>query len=292
MSETVQDMSRKISAVSKLKAVVHVMKVMAASQIKKCEKAILSSQNYYKNIEKALYACLKLGSKTIAEKTKIDSLPMIAIVFGTDQGLVGSFNILLANHVGSFLKDVKEKKIFVIGERIQESLGELGIQAEKTYSVPFSINGIPHLIHEILSDIQTLLCQDRSWECLVFHNRPSVGSSYEPGNTRILPLDETWKKNLMHMVWPTKQLPEILEKEDTLLFSLLNEYLFTILSCASAESMACENVSRFVAMQHAEKNIEETLLDLQRRFNLSRQTTIDSELFDIISGFSVISGRL
>jgi F-type H+-transporting ATPase subunit gamma len=55
-----------------------------------------------------------------------------------------------------------------------------------------------------------------------------------------------------------------------------------------AESLTSVNASRLVAMQRAEKNIEDLLEDLTRHFHQLRQRGIDEELFDVISGFEAL----
>ncbi|HDP94800.1 MAG TPA: F0F1 ATP synthase subunit gamma, partial [Candidatus Aminicenantes bacterium] len=60
---------------------------------------------------------------------------------------------------------------------------------------------------------------------------------------------------------------------------------------ACAESLASENASRLAAMQRAEKNIDELLENLNRSFHRLRQSSIDEELFDIISGFEALSAK-
>jgi len=72
--------------------------------------------------------------------------------------------------------------------------------------------------------------------------------------------------------------------------ALVREYLFVSLFKTCAESLASENTSRLVAMQRAEKNIDDLLQTLTRNFNRLRQTSIDEELFDVISGFEALSG--
>ena len=67
--------------------------------------------------------------------------------------------------------------------------------------------------------------------------------------------------------------------------ALVREYLFVSLFRACAESLASENASRLAAMQRAEKNIDELLVDLNRAFHRLRQSGIDEELFDVVSGF-------
>ena len=43
-------------------------------------------------------------------------------------------------------------------------------------------------------------------------------------------------------------------------------------------------------MQRAEKNIDELLEDLNRTFHRLRQSAIDEELFDVVSGFEALTG--
>ena len=44
-------------------------------------------------------------------------------------------------------------------------------------------------------------------------------------------------------------------------------------------------------MQRAEKNIDELLEDLNRTFHRLRQSTIDEELFDVISGSEALTKK-
>jgi F-type H+-transporting ATPase subunit gamma len=71
--------------------------------------------------------------------------------------------------------------------------------------------------------------------------------------------------------------------------ALIREYLFVSLFRACAESLASENASRLAAMQRADKNIDELVEDLNRTFHRLRQSGIDEELFDVISGFEALS---
>ncbi len=43
-------------------------------------------------------------------------------------------------------------------------------------------------------------------------------------------------------------------------------------------------------MDRAERNIDELSEELNRRFHRLRQSLIDEELFDVISGFEALSG--
>jgi len=104
----------------------------------------------------------------------------------------------------------------------------------------------------------------------------------------LLPLDTQWQQGLAKVQWPTKTLPEVMGGGIRSLRVLIREYLFISLFRACAESLASENASRLAAMQRADKNIDELLETLQGSFHRLRQSGIDEELFDVISGFEAL----
>jgi F-type H+-transporting ATPase subunit gamma len=105
----------------------------------------------------------------------------------------------------------------------------------------------------------------------------------------LLPLDAQWRQGLAKVRWPTKTLPEVMGGDTGTLRALIREYLFISLFRACAESLASENASRLAAMERADKNINELLENLHGTFHQLRQSGIDEELFDVISGFEALS---
>jgi len=99
-----------------------------------------------------------------------------------------------------------------------------------------------------------------------------------------------WQGRLAALPWPTGNLPEVIGTGAATLSALMREYLFVSLFRACAESLASENASRLAAMQRAEKNIDELLEALNGKFHRLRQSAIDEELFDVISGFEALAG--
>ena len=80
--------------------------------------------------------------------------------------------------------------------------------------------------------------------------------------------------------------------EDKLMAALFRQYFFVSLYRACAESLKSENTSRLTAMQMAEKNISERLVELNLEFNQQRQTTVTEELLDIVAGFEALTNPI
>jgi F-type H+-transporting ATPase subunit gamma len=154
--------------------------------------------------------------------------------------------------------------------------------------VPNFVKAITPLVGQILVESETHRSHGEVPELHLFYNRPKSGAVYTPAGQRLLPLDETWRRELAGLSWSTGNLPEVMGGTVPLR-ALIREYLFVSLFQACAESLASENASRLAAMQHADKNIDELLEDLNATFHRLRQSSIDEELFDVISGFEALS---
>jgi F-type H+-transporting ATPase subunit gamma len=292
MSDTLETLRRKINSAGDLNSVVHTMKVLAASNILQYEKAVVSLADFYRTVELGLMVCLiqvkESGLKRALPKTQ--SAPAGALLFGSDQGLVGQFNETLLDYALQSLKSISgRKKYWVLGEHMKIRLEEAGLSIEGLYPVPSSINSIAPLIGQILTESEALIDNGEISQLYIFYNKPKHRIIYEPTIMRLLPLDEKWFENIGKNKWPTAKIPEALNGFETTLKKLISNYLFVSLFRSCAESLASENTSRLAAMQQAEKNIEELLEELNSSYHRLRQSSIDEELFDVISGFEALS---
>jgi F-type H+-transporting ATPase subunit gamma len=215
---------------------------------------------------------------------------MGAVVFGSDQGLVGQFNDVVVDYAVKTLAALPAKaEVWAVGERVHARLAESGLPLLGLFTVPNSVKAITPLVGQILVERETRHSQDEVAELHLFYNRPTSGAVYAPVRQQLLPLDENWRRRLAELPWPTGNLPEVMGGGTATLRALIHEYLFVSLFRACAESLASENASRLAAMQRADKNIDELLEDLNGTFHRLRQSGIDEELFDVISGFEALS---
>lgn len=293
MSESTAALRRRIGTASELQSVVRTMKTLAAASINQYEQSVRALTDYYKAIELGLGLCLRQqgpGTQTAIARPPAKGANIGAIVFGSDQGLVGQFNELVVTHAISSLAAMRtEPKIWAVGERVQAQLVAGGLPPPRLLAVPTSVDAIAPLVGRILIESEARGSEGVIDELYLFHNRPQPGASYEPVTTRLLPLDDIWHRKLACLPWPGTQLPEIMGDEGVTLRALIREYLFISLFRACAESLASENASRLAAMQRADSNIDDVLGELHTNFHRLRQSGIDEELFDVISGSEALS---
>lgn len=294
MSDTPANLRRKIGSAKDLESVVRSMKAMASSSVGQYESAVRSLDDYYRTVQLGLVACFRHaetnGAAVRAERNETRAIG--AVVFGSDQGLVGQFNDVMAEFaVGTLAKLPGKKTIWAVGERIQSRLDDAEHLPGKRFALPNSIGAITLLVGQILIEIEAHREEHPSRQIYLFHNRPVTGAIYAPVSQRLLPLDEAWRLELATNRWPTGNIPEVLNGLERSQLAFVREYLFVSIFRACAESLASENASRLAAMQRAEKNIDELLGNLNGTINRLRQSGIDEELFDVLSGFELLTER-
>lgn len=299
MSDTAESVRRKINSALELESVVRSMKALAASSIGQYESAVNALTDYYRTVELGLATCVDPALMSNTHLKQGHDTEINAVVFGSDQGLVGQFNEVIVDFALQALTAYPGKKnILAVGERIHSRLEDSGLKPSGLLSVPNSVSAITSLIGQIL--IQSQLDKPRygASNLYIFHNALSrnsrSGTIYSPLSQRLLPLDIAWVRKLKEIPWPTNNRAEIAvsaavtNRSGSTLSALIREYLFVSLYKACAQSLASENSSRLAAMQRAEKNISELLEDLNQTFHRLRQSTIDEEMFDVISGFEAL----
>lgn len=289
MSSSAAGLRRKIATAGDLESVVRTMKAMAASSISQYENAVRSLDDYDKTVQLGLLACFR--QRQSGNEISADTANAIgAVVFGTDHGLVGQFNDHLVDFVVDTLGNLSgNKMVWTVGERIQARFDGTARDAGSTLSLPNSISAITPLIGQVLLEVENRRAKGEIGQVYLFHNRPLTGSIYEPVSQRLLPLDAAWQREIASRHWPTNQLPEVMANPEYTMQAFVREYLFVSLFRACAESLASENASRLAAMQRAEKNIDELLEILISDSHRLRQSSIDEELFDVVSGFEALS---
>jgi F-type H+-transporting ATPase subunit gamma len=101
MSENTASLSRKISSAGDLQSVVRTMKALAASSIGQYDKSVRALGDYYRTVELGLGACFRESREAasiVTRKGQADAGAIGAVVFGSDQGLVGQFNDVVADY--------------------------------------------------------------------------------------------------------------------------------------------------------------------------------------------------
>src|SRR5580658_6119025 len=153
MSDTTVSLRRKIGGAGDLQSVVSTMKAVAASSIGQYEKSVLALADYYRTVELGLGVCFReIGPAawTAERKGPADAGPIGAVVFGSDQGLVGQFNEVVADYAIKTLAALSgQPEVWAVGERVHERLTDAGLPPIGLFAVPNSVKAITPLVGQI-----------------------------------------------------------------------------------------------------------------------------------------------
>ncbi len=285
MSDSSAALRARMGSATDLQSMARTMKTIAAANIGQYEAAVRALDRYFDVVQDSLATCLRGTGGTVTGAAQASG-PAGAIVFGSDQGLVGQFNqAICARALAGVDAPARYAALWPVGERIAAALLERGMACGAALPLPASIEAVTALVGQLLVEIEARAATDGVETIYVFHHQPVPGNGYLPVCQRLLPLDQVWERTLAARPRTTPAIVQVLPEGEATLRACIREYLFVSLFRACAESLSSENAARLAAMQRAEKNISERLQLLRQTFHRQRQGVIDAELFDLVAGF-------
>jgi F-type H+-transporting ATPase subunit gamma len=285
--ETLESLRRRIQSAQDLYGIIRTMKALAAASIRQFEQAVEAVDVYTRTVDTGLRIVLQDQSTQMENMLKKQNGEMLAVIFGTDQGMCGQFNEKIVSFALRDETKINARKM-VIGQRAGSRVDEAGSSFEKIFPVPSSVDGINPAVQSLLLEINRQRERASVDKVMLYYNRPGSGSSYKPVRVQLIPVDMSLFRAPVQELCPSRSLPMYTMEQERLLSRLVSQYLFAQLYRAYAESLASENASRLMTMQAAEKNIEERLGELNAVYHGQRQGAITSELLDIVSGVEAL----
>lgn len=296
--EQLEKLRQRIGTAGELLSVVRTMKGLAAVSIRAFETASHAVGQYAETVELGLQVLSSQGAETVFSRAGSVGLKRREVtgilVFGSEHGLCGSFNRLVAGFAADEIREAETVRIAVAGSRVADVLdADHGRSIDRRLAMPASVEAIVDSVADALELANRWLEEDGVTRIRLLRNRIDRGATYTPVTTTLFPFDPEWIRELRERPWRSEAncLPVTFAPTPHLLKWLVRHHLFAGLYRAFAESLAAEQAARLAAMQAAEKNIEERLQALERDFHQLRQAMITEELLDIVSGFEVMQSR-
>ena len=201
------------------------------------------------------------------------------VVFGSEQGLCGSFNHDLADTLGEVARQNAEAgiEVLAVGRVARRLLGR------RDYRLVFGEDRtardrrgeqVDALAARIVADFQG----GRYGRVLLLYMGLITAMRHEPILTPLLPVpapEEAGKSAANAIFEPGPR---------AILAALLDEYVRRQLDQAFVNTAASENAARQLVMGMAAENAENILGDLTRRYRRLRQELITTELLELLGG--------
>ena len=289
--DTLESLSNSLETTGDIQSIVRTMKALSSVSIRQYERAEAAMADYARTVELGLMALLRQRRQaglplpgTAGGRTGREGL----VVIGSDRGLCGRYNDTITRFARTRLHE-RPAVLGVIGARVAARLEAQGQRAEAFHPLPGSVEGLTRLVQRVIVEIDRWTWVHGVGQVWLMHNRREGRVTATPQAQRLLPLSDSYLRELSDADWPGRSLPLFRMDLDRMMSWLVQQRLFVVIYRALAEALASEHASRLAAMQAAERNIEERRDDLRQRYRVQRQETITRELMDVVSGYEAVS---
>ena len=275
MAQNRQALKSRIRSTQATMKITSAMELMSNSKLQRQRSMMEKNREYSTTLLKTLHHILS-ESDQVENKylLKNNSETVLTIVFSSDLGLCGGYNVNMLRYASTLMK--KEDPIIVIGSKGRSWLSSRGYNVVNEYidSDAFDYVDASNMIEKALQ--QVLSKEIGKIQVVYTYFKNTV--TFEPKLEVLFPVEKGQGK------LESKQ--EILfePNADEILNTLIPMALKSTLYSLWMETKTSEQASRRLAMENATDNAEELKEKLVLQFNQARQAAITQEITEIVAG--------
>lgn len=277
---------QRIKSAKNIQQITRAMKLVAAARLRKATDRVLEARPYSDKLRDIMLSLSRAGelpSHPLMVKREVKKVALLLIT--SERGLAGSYNTNLLRRAGDFLKELTTDKVML-------SVGKKG-------SIFFSRRGT---------------------QVVFTHAVPSAGARYEDAvlvGNKIREMYEAGEVDAVYVCYAKfysaiRQVPQIVQllpitapdtedagptpdyafepDAESVLDALLPRYFMGLVWQAMMEATASEHGARMSAMTSATDNAGKMIQNLTLKANRERQTSITTQILEVVSGAEALNG--
>ena len=283
-----KEIKTRIASVQNTQQMTKAMKMVSTVRLRAAQSRILNLRAYAQALEEILKDVVlsqRVHHPFLEQKKEKDLDRVLTVIMTSDRGLCGAFN----GNICRFAEELFKKKehevrdLFFIGKKGHDYFKFRGVKSQgvilnmvKELSYPLAARIAGELMEKILSG-------DYEGVFVIYNEFKSVIAPRIVCE-RFLPFDLSSERlsQTRESLFSRDILFEVSPKE--LMGSLMERYFSIQIYRYLCENVAAEHGSRMTAMENATKNAEEVADSLTLKYNKLRQSSITTELIEIVSG--------
>lgn len=291
---TLRELKGRIGSVASSEKITGAMKMISSAKMHKAELALKRLVPYRSQIETIISNLLSADAPFSSPliETRAELRRIAVVVFGSDDGLCGAYNVNIFKQLLSHIADLRAKHgqsvaidIYPVGRKMLKIVTKLDDPAicviSDTESVTTKSEG--KAVRDFTRDIERrFVGGEIDLVETVYMRFHSAGRQTLTCET-LLPIDrDTFSAE---GVRTASCRPYIFEPDPSTVFkAVLPLFLLSVSQEIFAQNRASEQAARVMAMQSANDNAKKLLEQLQLEYNKLRQQSITTELLDIVGG--------
>ena len=274
-----RDIRRRIRGVKNIKQMTRAMNMIATARLRRAQMKAESARPYAERISEILQdvqACCANGQHPLLAQRPVARIALVTIT--SDRGLCGAFNAILIREVEEFLgKQTAQASLITVGRKGREYFERRGVAIGLQFPQPSREVALEEF-SAISKAVMTGYVERQYDRIYLAYTQFVSALKSAPVVKQLLPLEK----------------PTVMEKRarvfyqfepaaDALLNALLPQYVEVLLYRALVESQASEQAARVVAMNTAAEGAEEMIGTLTRKYNRARQSSITTQILEVVS---------
>jgi F-type H+-transporting ATPase subunit gamma len=285
---SLRDIRKRIASVRSTQQITKAMKMVATAKLRRAQENILATRPYATKMFDLL--------SSVASRATSDVHPLLSrreprrvevVLFTSDRGLCGSFNMNLIQRAERFMEEEKSREEFVysfIGKKGRDYFRKRRVNIRREFiNVParpdFPLAS--RIAHELIEEY----AQEKVDAIYLLYSEFRSAIQQRILLEKILPVSPKTAESGEGTGQKPVAVDYIYEpSEREILNQLLPMYVEVQIYRALLESAASEFGARMTAMENATKNAAEMIDKLTLVYNKARQAAITKELIEIVSG--------
>ena len=273
MAQNKQALKSRIRSIKATMKITSAMELIANSKLAK-QRNIMEKNREYAEVLQNTVADIMASNPDIEScfLTKKKSDKVLSIVFSSDIGLCGAYNINILKMAKSILSS--DDPCIVVGTKLHHSMINEG------FKVINDVCGIDDATYDILVKLVNqaieMYAKDEVGKIQVIYTKFINTVTFEPAVNVLLPYEAKAEGKKQETIFE----PSAEQLLDELIVLMTQSVVYSL----SLETKTAEQASRRMAMENANDNADELKDKLILAYNQARQAAITQEITEIVSG--------
>lgn len=288
---TLRELKSRIGSVASTQKTTSAMKMISSAKMRKATGQLQRLSPYRDMVQHVISHLLVTDQEFSSPLIAVREVRSVAlVVFGSDDGLCGAFNINIFKQLLATVDDLKAKHgndvkitIIPVGKKLTKASLKIASDELKVETVTLNTRSASEELHNLTHMLKNrFLNKDfDSVELLYMHFKSTSKQTF--AREQLLPV--SYEALAQEVDARAANSPCLFEPDALTIFnSVLPLHVRATVQEVFTESMASEQASRVMAMQTASDNAGELLDALNLEYNKLRQQGITTELLDILGG--------
>lgn len=287
---TLRELKSRIGSVASSEKITGAMKMISSAKMHKAEGALRRLKPYRQQVETIISSMLSSDAEFVSpllEQREVRHLTVV--VWGSDDGLCGAYNVNLSKRVAEEIGMLREKyagasvKIVAIGSKILKACRRVAGECAEVVAADAEISSKSEgdAVGRFVSSLAESFTSGEVDRIEAMYMNYQSASRQRPERVTLLPID----RSDFEGSGQRKDVPYIIEPDAaTVVDRGLPMYVHSVVEDIFTENRASEQAARVMAMQSANDNAKKLQEQLNLEYNKLRQEAITTELLDIIGG--------